>query len=450
MIPLTKQLTNLSGSLWNKTLQGQKAQRTDMLLLHEFHNRKFLLPEKKPHGRERDWDGHEGKRAGGPQYAGGLVLEPKKGLYDNMVLLLDFNSLYPSIIQEFRLCFTTVDRSGGVPVLPGPSAPADAPLPTVIKGLIDSRRQVKQFIATEKDPLVLKQRKIREQALKLTANSMYGCLGFAHSRFFCRPLAELITLQGRTILQKTVDLVEKQLGYEVVYGDTDSIMIHTGVNDYDAVRHTIAEKIKRAVNKNYRTLKIDVDGIFQPLLLLKKKKYAAVKLSTENGQLVRRREDKGLDIVRRDWSRIAKSVGNRVLDEILSGRPSSQVVEGVHRHLKEIRACVERGEVPLSEFEIVKELAKRPEEYADAKAQPHVQVALRRKQQGYRDGIHPGQAIPYVICCLSQEHAAGGGSHQAERAYHPEELRQRPRELKVDSEFYLANQASHSSLQDCS
>ena len=450
MIPLTKQLTNLSGSLWNKTLQGQKAQRTDMLLLHEFHNRKFLLPEKKPHGRERDWDGHEGKRGGGPQYAGGLVLEPKKGLYDNMVLLLDFNSLYPSIIQEFRLCFTTVDRSGGVPVLPGPSAPADAPLPTVIKGLIDSRRQVKQFIATEKDPLVLKQRKIREQALKLTANSMYGCLGFAYSRFFCRPLAELITLQGRTILQKTVDLVEKQLGYEVVYGDTDSIMIHTGVNDYDAVRHTIAEKIKRAVNKNYRTLKIDVDGIFQPLLLLKKKKYAAVKLLTENGQLVRRREDKGLDIVRRDWSRIAKSVGNRVLDEILSGRPSSQVVEGVHRHLKEIRACVERGEVPLSEFEIVKELAKRPEEYVDAKAQPHVQVALRRKQQGYRDGIHPGQAIPYVICCVSQEHAAGGGSHQAERAYHPEELRQRPRELKVDSEFYLANQASHSSLQDCS
>lgn len=285
------------------------------------------------------------------QYAGGLVLEPKKGLYDRFVLLLDFNSLYPSIIQEYNICFTTVARpkarrarighadqhgqqwrhhivvcraigslaivsillegtlllaslaclpyccpcgqvhlpimcklltiretvlnflqDGGMAALPEPSEEM-AYLPRMIRTLVQRRRAVKDLIKRESDPVscsdaplaryikrkrrclylaelfevwatgkaipgdVLslqanaamasapanvwhlqvrrQQLEIRQQAIKLTANSMYGCLGFGNSRFYAKPLAELITAQGREILQSTVDLVQGSVGKEV-------------------------------------------------------------------------------------------------------------------------------------------------------------------------------------------------------------------------------------------
>jgi DNA polymerase alpha subunit A len=158
VLPLSKVVSNISGGVWNRTLAGARAQRIEMLLLHEFHSRKFLLPDKltardkerlaaaREGGDEEDGEGGGGggkKAAGapggkGPQYAGGLVLEPKRGLYDKFVLLLDFNSLYPSIIQargrqrSLRPCLAQVARCRvrrrfGLPPPPAPPA-SSAPL----------------------------------------------------------------------------------------------------------------------------------------------------------------------------------------------------------------------------------------------------------------------------------------------------------------------------------
>lgn len=117
ILPLSKVLTNLAGNSWARTLSGTRAERNEYILLHEFNKNKYICPDKiwgkgKPQVEEEIPEGEEGvdvKKK--DKFKGGLVFEPEKGLYDKFILVMDFNSLYPSIIQEYNICFTTVDRS---------------------------------------------------------------------------------------------------------------------------------------------------------------------------------------------------------------------------------------------------------------------------------------------------------------------------------------------------
>ncbi|KAK7252825.1 hypothetical protein RIF29_37045 [Crotalaria pallida] len=466
VLPLTRQLTNISGNMWGRTLQGARAQRVEYLLLHAFHAKKYIVPDKVsihaketkltkrrvPNGvedgnfDEADIDdaNHDNDAPNGdkkskktPSYAGGLVLEPKKGLYDKYILLLDFNSLYPSIIQEYNICFTTVERSsdGSFPRLP--SSKTTGVLPELLKNLVQRRRMVKSWMKNASG-LKLQQLDIQQQALKLTANSMYGCLGFSNSRFYAKPLAELITLQGREILQSTVDLVQNNLNLEVIYGDTDSIMIYSGLDDIVKAK-AIAGKVIQEVNKKYKCLEIDLDGLYKRMLLLKKKKYAAVKVQFKDGNPYEVIERKGLDIVRRDWSILAKEVGHFCLTQILSGGSCEDVVESIHSSLMKVQEEMRSGEVPLEKYVITKTLTKPPEAYPDAKNQPHVLVAQRLKQQGYTSGCSVNDAIPYIIC-YEQGSNSGSGTGIAQRARHPDELKREQGKWMIDIEYYLSQQ----------
>ncbi|KAB0345233.1 hypothetical protein FD754_022159 [Muntiacus muntjak] len=223
VLPLALQITNIAGNIMSRTLMGGRSERNEFLLLHAFYENNYIVPDKqtfrKPQQKlgdeDEDIDGDTNKYKKGRKkaaYSGGLVLDPKVGFYDKFILLLDFNSLYPSIIQEFNICFTTVQRVASeaqrfagdgeqeqIPELPDPSLEMGI-LPREIRKLVERRRHVKQLMKQQDlNPDLYLQYDIRQKALKLTANSMYGCLGFSYSRFYAKPLAALVTYKGREV-----------------------------------------------------------------------------------------------------------------------------------------------------------------------------------------------------------------------------------------------------------
>lgn len=461
VLPLALQITNICGNLMSRTLQGGRSERNEFLLLHAFDEKDYIVPDKKI--REMNWNKDETmmeqsqavnstQAFGGtqaiastqapaqtqagrkkPAYAGGLVLEPIKGFYDKYILLMDFNSLYPSIIQEYNICFTTVDQPENE------DDPIDVPdtllkqgiLPRQIRSLVECRRQVKKLIVPGMDADLKAQYNIRQLALKLTANSMYGCLGFSHSRFYAKHLAALVTQKGREILLNTKGIVTK-LNFEVIYGDTDSIMINSHSTDYDEV-FKIGHSIKQAVNKIYRQVELDIDGVYKYMLLLNKKKYAAVTVTkTKTGELECHQELKGLDIVRRDWSQISVMAGKLVLNELLSDKPLDERIENIHANLEKIRDDINNDDVPLNLLTITKQLTKNPREYQKIQSMPHVQVALRMnatKNKRYKRG----DMVSYVICEDETD------NNPMQRGYHLDELKTESK-LKIDKVYYLANQ----------
>ncbi|POW04709.1 hypothetical protein PSTT_10205 [Puccinia striiformis] len=452
-LSLTKQLTNLAGNNWNSTLHGGRAQRNEFILLHEFHRHKFICPDKlsfndkKTLATTANTTGDQGDSKGGnkavkkDKFKGGLVFEPKRGLWDKFILVMDFNSLYPSIIQEYNIDFTTVNRAGcdddendQIPDLP-PAEMKQGVLPRLIATLVNRRREVKKLMKAPDTPASkIAQYDIKQMALKLTANSMYGCLGFEGSRFYARPLAALTTSKGREILTNTRDLAESQ-NLDVIYGDTDSVMINTNALDF-AAANKIGNEFKKLVNERYKLLEIDIDGVFERMLLLQKKKYAALKVDgVTQARVV---EVKGLDMKRREYCKLSKDASQYILEQVLSGLSTELVVEKIHEYLTELGRSVKDGKKELDDFIIHKKLGKDPKDYPDVKSQPHVQVALRMKLKGNATP-KAGDVIPYIFC-LGEDGSSSTRSAQADKARHPDELRRADTTWKIDYEYYLSLQ----------
>lgn len=233
-----------------------------------------------------------------------------QGLYDRYVLLLDFNSLYLSVIQGFNICFTTLhlnenrnqdgsSKNGDVPLAPGNDTdyvqnilPGMLPLPNrsvpervlprFIQGLVEQWKLVKKLLKEEtqrsgRKTLRAQQLDIRHLAIRLTASSLYGCLGFEGGRFYAQTLPAVVSCEGHDTLQKTFDLARDAFNVKVIYGGTDSFFVSIGMEGIELVRKLGTEP-KRVVNKKYRTLVIKIDAIYKKILLLRKKKYGEMLL----------------------------------------------------------------------------------------------------------------------------------------------------------------------------
>ena len=223
-------------------------------------------------------------------------------------------------------------------------------LPRIIATLVSRRKQVKNLMKTEKRATAdqLASWDIKQLALKLTANSMYGCLGYTQSRFYARPLAMLTTFKGREILRSTKDLAESNQ-LRVVYGDTDSVMINTNADNMEEALK-VGRDFKRLVNERYKLLEIDIDNIFRRLLLHAKKKYAAINMMEVDGKYVDKLEVKGLDMKRREYCALSKEASSRLLHEILSGEDLEVVVGKIHEYLRELSRKMREEKVPSQKY----------------------------------------------------------------------------------------------------
>ncbi|KAI9250709.1 DNA polymerase family B-domain-containing protein [Helicostylum pulchrum] len=459
IVPLTKQLSNLAGNLWSRCIYGARSERNEYLLLHSFYNEGYICPDRP------DWKNRfkgplfvdennlqlyssrkEKAKTNSESYTGGLVLDPKTGIYNDYILLLDFNSLYPSIIQEYNVCFTTMEQGSDdanynaqeIPSTPSPGV-VEGILPKLVSIFINRRNEVKKSMKSRNISLNSRtQYNIEQLALKLTANSMYGCLGSSTSRFYARHIAMYITSKGRNILQSTVDTTEK-LGYEVVYGDTDSIMVNTKTKTFGEAKQA-AEQVKKAVNCKYKLLEIGVDGYFKSTLLLKKKKYAmlSVKEGPNELELTEKVEFKGLDLVRRDWCDLSRSISENVLRLILFGKKSLDIFE----YLTTISNQIDNAEYDVDKFIIRKKLTKSPDEYDSSKFFPHVSVAKDMRRD--REPVKAGDVIAYIMC------KSGLPGDNTVKACTPEAVKKGKAEIsKFDSKWYICRQIIPPILRLC-
>lgn len=455
ILSLSKQLTNLAGNAWSHTLSGTRAGRNEYILLHEFKRNNYIVPDKESKYQKNTSYQQEAKMEATeddattvtsnkkPKYQGGLVFEPEKGLHKNYILVMDFNSLYPSIIQEFNICFTTVDRDAynvshdeekDLPSIPERDSEAGV-LPRLLNTLVSRRREVKKLL---KDPRITASERaqydIKQQALKLTANSMYGCLGYVNSRFYAKPLAMLVTNKGREILMDTRQLAEL-VGLRVVYGDTDSVMIDTGATTLsDALK--IGEEFKIQVNERYKLLEIDTDNVFKRLLLHAKKKYAAMNttIDKKTGKEILELEVKGLDMRRREYCPLSKEISTFVLKKLLSDNDPEEALTEVYTYLEEMTRKIKNNEFSVDKYSINTRLSKDPKNYPNGKTMPSVQVALRLRSQG--KVIKAGNVMTFVITAPKDSES----SSPAERARAIQEVLGKKNEFSPDADYYLEKQ----------
>ncbi|KAG7728950.1 hypothetical protein KL948_003987 [Ogataea haglerorum] len=447
ILSLSKQLTNLAGNAWAHTLGGTRAGRNEYILLHEFTKNGYIVPDKETRSQRQaaaaaaalEQDGDESTATSNKKtkYQGGLVFEPEKGLHKNYILVMDFNSLYPSIIQEFNICFTTVNRSNlgenDLPSVP-PSEVAQGVLPRLLQQLVNRRREVKKLLKDPRATAVEKaQYDIKQQALKLTANSMYGCLGYVNSRFYAKSLAMLVTNRGREILMDTRQLAES-IGLRVVYGDTDSVMIDTGSDNFQEAMK-IGDDFKIKVNERYRLLEIDIDNVFKRLLLHSKKKYAAMNATVDASGLEKTvLEVKGLDMRRREFCPLSKETSTFVLEKILGDADPEDALNDIYIHLEDVKNKLTDNQIPMHKLAINTRLSKDPGQYPGGKSMPAVQVALRLRKQGKL--VRAGSVMTFVITDKGQ----ADGDSVADRARAISEILANPSQYRPDPYYYLEKQ----------
>jgi len=341
--------------------------RVEWMLLSRFIENRCIPPDRMPNS--------VAIKKSKESYTAGLVLEPKCGIYEAPVLLLDFRSLYPSICIEYTVCYT---GNGSI-------------IPFVLKQLVEKRKLLKDASMTCKKTAIMC------TALKLLANATYGCLACPWSRFYSVNIAKKITQYGRDQLTNTMHLVKSRFKMDVIYGDTDSLLVATIPGTTQEETDAYALEIISTVNAKYNYLELEYEASFDCFALFGKKHYVGIKRD-RGGKL--RQEIKGLDLIKRGFSPIGSRVSKQIVDFILSeeGRnEETAVFDMVGALLRETSGDIRTGKLLLSDFVITTELSRNLEDYKDTAGLYHVQAALKQQCTASGRSFQKGDFVKFVM-----------------------------------------------------
>ncbi|AMH02180.2 DNA polymerase II [Serratia liquefaciens] len=268
---------------------------------------------------------------------GGFVMDSQPGLYDS-VLVLDYKSLYPSIIRTFL-----IDPVGLVEGMRNPGDADSVPgfrharfsrskhcLPAIVEQIWQGREAAKR-----------QQNKALSQALKIIMNALYGVLGSSGCRFFDPRLASSITLRGHEIMRQTRELIEAQ-GYQVIYGDTDSTFVWLKQPHDEQQAAQIGRKLVQQVNQWWQqhlqqeyglenALELEFETHYSRFLMPtirgaeqgSKKRYAGLIAQPDGSEEM---VYKGLETVRTDWTPLAQQFQRLLYQRIFKRQPYQDFV----------------------------------------------------------------------------------------------------------------------------
>ena len=355
-----------------------------------------------------------------------LVMEPQSAFYNNPVLVLDFQSLYPSVMIAYNYCYSTylgrvVDWRGqnkmgftdyqrkprllellGDQINIAPNGIMYAKpgvrkslLAKMLGEILETRVMVKSGMKVDKEDRTL-QRLLnnRQLALKLIANVTYGYTSASFSgRMPCSEIADSIVQTGRETLEKAIALIHsvERWGAEVVYGDTDSLFVHLKGRTKDEAFDIGEEIAKTITDINPRPIKLKFEKVYLPSILLAKKRYVGFKYENKR-QRVPDFDAKGIETIRRDGTPAEQKVEEAAIKILFRTADLTQVKSFVQRQFSKIM----RGKVSIQDFCFAKEVKLGT--YSDKGIPPPgALISTKKMLKDPRAEPQYGERVSYVV-----------------------------------------------------
>ncbi|KAL4906856.1 hypothetical protein BDW74DRAFT_189968 [Aspergillus multicolor] len=388
-----------------------------------------------------------------------LVMEPQSDFYTSPLIVLDFQSLYPSIMIAYNYCYSTFlgrvqswrgrNKMGfmdynrqprllellkdHINIAPNGMIYANSEvrkslLAKMLAEILETRVMVKTGMKTDKEDRAL-QRLLnhRQLALKLIANVTYGYTSASFSgRMPCAEIADSIVQSGRETLEKAIAFIHsvERWGAEVVYGDTDSLFVYLKGRTRDQA-FDIGEEIAQAVTElNPQPIKLKFEKVYHPCVLLAKKRYVGLKYEHRD-QKEPEFDAKGIETVRRDGTPAEQKIEEKALKLLFRTSDLSQVKSYFQSQCTKIM----RGRVSVQDFCFAR--AVKLGTYSENGTLPAgALISTKKMLEDPRAEPQYGERIPYVVV------TGAPGSRLIDRCVPPETLLQ-DAQLDLDAEYYI-------------